>query len=297
MQISVVIPTYNRANLLRAALQSVLSQTHLPREIVVVDDGSTDDTTAVVTELAHQAAARQVEILYLPGPHLNRRGEARNRGFAATNSSLVAFLDSDDLWEPQKLERQVTAFAKSPDVGFSFCNVQRFDQTGPVGDVCLSPSADYNGHILSDLLEEPLAVSSSLVVARDAFERVGGFAELRTNEDYELSLRLAYHYPASYIPQPLVLMREHEGRTSRNLGELPLLDYIDLMTAFLAAHPDLPSQTKARGKRGITNVHYKLARLYLERGDKPTARRHALALAKLRPWDRRILDFGSAILD
>ena len=87
--VSVVIPTYNRADLLRAALESVQAQTVPVREIVVVDDGSTDHTAAVV----HELTAAGAPILYVPLPHLNQRGAARNRGAAATTSPLIAFLE------------------------------------------------------------------------------------------------------------------------------------------------------------------------------------------------------------
>ena len=127
--VSVVIPTYNRAELLRAALESVQAQTVPVREIVVVDDGSTDHTAAVV----HELTAAGAPILYVPLPHLNQRGAARNRGAAATTSPLIAFLDSDDLWLPRRIERQLDAWARAPAAGFAFCNVQRFDEQGLIG--------------------------------------------------------------------------------------------------------------------------------------------------------------------
>ena len=111
---------------------------------------------------------------------------------------------------------------------------------------------------------------------------------MRANEDYELTLRLALTATtASYVPEVLVHMREHAGRTSRIQRELPLLDYVRLVEQFLAAHPELPPQTRAQGRRGLANVHFKLARLYLEYGDRAAARRHLWAFGRLRPWDRR----------
>src|SRR5436305_9869201 len=91
--VSVVIPTYNRAALLREALASVLAQTLPAREIAVVDDGSTDETAALVAELTTAGAP----IVYLPGSHENRRGPARNWGAAATTAPYIAFLDADDM--------------------------------------------------------------------------------------------------------------------------------------------------------------------------------------------------------
>jgi glycosyltransferase involved in cell wall biosynthesis len=284
-QVSVVIPTYNRADLLRAALESVLLQTLPVGEIVVVDDGSTDHTADVVRAFAMSGAP----VIYLHGPHANSRGEARNRGVAASNGSLVAFLDSDDLWKPERLQRQLAAWERSPEAGFAFCNVQRFDESGPLGVACLHPAADFNGHVLGAVLTEPRAVSSTLIVKREVFERVGGFADLRMNEDYELSLRLAADYTASYVPEVLVMMREHPGRTSRSASEVPLLDYVRIVEGFLAKRSDLPAPMREAGRRGLANVHYKLGRFYLGEGERRRARDHLTEVLRLRPLDRRAL--------
>ncbi len=282
--VSVIIPTYNRADLLEAALDSVLTQTVPAHEIVVVDDGSTDHTPAVV----HALISAGAPIIYLPLPHLNQRGAARNQGARASSAPLIAFLDSDDLWLPHRLERQLAAWAQAPGAGFAFCNVQRFDEAGLIGPLpCLPPGADYNGAILDRILLDPLAISSTLIIRRTLFEQVGGFAPVRANEDYELTLRLASQARASYVPQVLVHMREHAGRTSRAQREMPLLDYVGIVIRFLADHPTLPAATQAQGRQGIANVHFKLARLYLEEGDRAAARRHLWALGRLRPLDRR----------
>ena len=286
-QVSVIVPTYNRAKLLRAALESVLEQTVPVGEVVVVDDGSTDDTASAVGELT--ANPKGVSFVYLRGEHTNRRAEARNRGVAAASGELLAFLDSDDLWKPGRIERQLEALARNPESGFAFCNVQRFDENGPIDPPCLAPTADYNGRILGELLEEPLAVSSTLLVRREAFDAVGGFREMRMNEDYELTLRLAANYAASYVPETLVLMREHPGRVSRTDREMPLLDYISIVGGFLAERPELPPQVRARGRRGLANVRLKLARLYMEEGKRDAAREQVMAAMRLRPWDRRAL--------
>jgi glycosyltransferase involved in cell wall biosynthesis len=290
-EISVVIPTYNRAELLRAALDSVLAQTVLPKEIVIVDDGSTDHTAKVVARAEERAKRNgdRPSVVYLRGPHANRRGEARNRGADATTAPLIAFLDSDDLWKPERIERQLEVLARAPDGGFAFCNVQRFDENGPVGEICLPPNRDFNGYILGDILDEPRAISSTLIVRREAFEHVGKFREMRANEDYELTLRLAAEYKASYVPEVLVLMREHGGRTSRIQREMPLLDSLHIIEEFLEQRPNLLPDIKARGRKTLANIHLKLARISLESGDHRVARRHLWAMLRLRPWDRRVL--------
>ncbi|MDQ3929046.1 MAG: glycosyltransferase family 2 protein [Chloroflexota bacterium] len=283
--VCVVVPTYNRAGMLREALGSIMSQTVTPAEVVVVDDGSTDETPHVVREFEGGASA--VTLLQLP--HSNRRGPMRNVGIAAGTSPIVAFLDSDDLWKPTRLERQLEAWARAPEAGFAFCNCYRFDETGLLEPPCLPPAARWEGYILGDVLEEPVAGGSTLMVRREALDQVGGFRDLRMNEDYELTLRLAARYPASYVPEPLVLVREHAGRTTLARPETPLLDYLRIVRGFLEAHPELPGYARARARKGMANVHYKLASRYLELGKRGAAGRHLWAMARLKPLDRRAL--------
>lgn len=287
-EVGVVIPTYNRADLLKAALESVLAQSTPPAQIIVVDDGSTDHTTEVVADISAKAAGI-CDVRILEGKHENRRGEARNRGVAATSTPIVAFLDSDDIWKPERLERQLEIWRRDPHAEYAFCNVQYFNDAGLVGVECLPAGRDFSGNILGDVLEEPRAVSSTLLVKRDAFERVGGFRDIRMNEDYELTLRLAAEYRASYVPEVLVLMREHTGRTSRQGRELPLVDSIEMIEAFMSAHPALPEDTPRKGRDSLANMHYKLAQLYTELGEHKEARTHLMTFVRMRPTDRRTL--------
>lgn len=288
--ISVVIPTYNRAELLRATLQSVLSQTVLPKEIVVVDDGSTDHTAQVVQQTRVEANG-STDVIFLPGPHVNRRSQARNTGAHTTTTPLIAFLDSDDIWKKDRIEKQLTALERAPDAGFAFCNIQRFDEsTGFLSPSCLPLERDFNGHILGDILEEPRAVSSTLVVRREAFDKLGGFREIRANEDYEFTLRLALYYQASYVPEVLVLMREHSGRTSRIQESIPLHDTIQVLNEFLDTYSaQIPPAARAKARQSLANINYKLARLHTEEGNHDVARRYLRALVRLRPWDRRTI--------
>ncbi|HEY0071147.1 MAG TPA: glycosyltransferase family 2 protein, partial [Chloroflexia bacterium] len=279
----VIIPTYNRAGMLPAALDSVMSQTVMAAEVVVVDDGSTDETPDVVREFSGAG----LNVTYLRLPHTNRRGPMRNTGVAACTSPIVTFLDSDDLWGPARLERQLEEWARSPDAEFAFCNARRFNEGGIIGSPWLPTGVRLSGYILGDVLEEPVAGGSTVMVTRRAFERVGGFHDLRLNEDYELTLRLAARYKASYVPAPLVLVREHAGRTTLAGRDLPMLDYLRIVRGFLAANPQLPDRVKARGRIGMANVHYKLYRLYLELGDRRSATRHLWAMSRLKPLDRR----------
>jgi glycosyltransferase involved in cell wall biosynthesis len=284
-RVSVVIPTYNRAAMLREALQSVVTQTVPVHDIAVVDDGSTDNTAEVVDNFLRSGA----RIKYIREPHRDRLGEARNRGVAATEGEWIAFLDSDDIWLSNRIEQQLAALKDVPDAAIAFCNVQRFTQSGDMGDPFLDPSRDLRGWVTGDLLEEPVALPSALMVRRDAFNELGGFAERPINEDYELTLHLSIRYPASYVSDVLVRMRAHEGSRSLARQMAANIEYLRIVYSFLAVQTGLPAAVKARGKLGLANVHFKLAHLYRRRGDERSARIHARAFLRLRPLDRRAM--------
>jgi GT2 family glycosyltransferase len=176
-----------------------------------------------------------------------------------------------------------------PDARFAFCNVQRFDENNsPIGNgPYLSPSADYNGHIVGYILEEPVVVPSALMVRRDAFKHLGGFSGRQINEDYELIVKLAAECRACYVPEALALHRAHGGSRSLAQQRAAMLEYLDIVQSFLSEHPNLPLDVRARGRRGLANVHLKLARFYIEAGDRQAARRHLCSVVRIRPWDRR----------
>lgn len=187
--VSVVIPTWNRATLLRRALDSVLAQTVQPAEIVVVDDGSTDDTAAVVASYG-----ARVRLLRQANAGV---AAARNAGIAAARHELIAFLDSDDWWRERYLERVLPPLA-DPDVICCFANrtwtsrmhVDRFAQLGLVlpQDPCVfaEPAA-----VLTLARGSPLS-GSSCVYHKAALAAVGGFRPLRVYEDLCLDFRLAF---------------------------------------------------------------------------------------------------------
>jgi glycosyltransferase involved in cell wall biosynthesis len=137
--VSVIIPTYNRAELISQAIDSVLAQTVPAHEIIVADDGSTDDTAAVV-------AAYGDRVRYLALPHRGQPAATRNAGIRAATGVLLAFLDSDDLFLPDKLARQIAALAQTPAAGVVYSNGLYFRTTpdAPVGGCsmgCLRPPA------------------------------------------------------------------------------------------------------------------------------------------------------------
>ncbi len=213
--VSVIIPTYNRASFLKEALASVFSQTYRPLEVIVVDDGSTDETPRVVSGLP---------IRYVRGP---RRGvaAARNRGIRLSCGDFLAFLDSDDLWLPEKIARQVDFFAKHPEavaVQPEEIWIRRGRRVNP-----RKHHAKEGGFIFHRCVELCVVSPSGVMLRRRVLEEIGLFDEtFPACEDYELWLRLSSRYPVHLISEPLLVKR---GGHADQLSRQPGLDWYRLL--------------------------------------------------------------------
>lgn len=199
--ISVIIPTWNRAHTIEAAILSVLQQTLPVHEVLICDDGSSDDTRQRIEAMA----ARDPRVIWLPGPRGGRPAIPRNRGIAAARGEWIAFLDSDDTWLPRKLERQL-AEAAAHKVDAVCCNTWRV-VPGSDARTLLLPDTDLRltGR---DLLCRNLVQCSSVVLRRRLFEQAVGFPEstqLKVGEDYAFWLRIAAQTDFAYMAEPLMV--------------------------------------------------------------------------------------------
>ena len=204
-QVSVVIPSYNRATLLPRAITSVLAQTFSDLECIVVDDGSTDQTTQVVAGFQDP----RLRMVRLPGNGGYSR--ANNIGIRLARGELIAFLDSDDEWQPEKLERQMARLRECGDPGATVVYCRCTVRDALSGRIWRRPHMVYEGDVFRRLLEgwHPTTPSLLLVDRRSLLE-VGGFSEsLPCAQDYDLWLRLA---EASYrfVATDEVLVIKHE---------------------------------------------------------------------------------------
>jgi Glycosyl transferase family 2 len=215
MTVSVVIPTYNRAHSVVDAVASVLAQSFEDLELIVVDDGSTDDTGDRI------GAVRDPRLSYVRAGHAGVSA-ARNLGVRLTKGELLAFLDSDDLWRRDKLSREVALLTRRPDIDAVFSDLEKrhgdrvypsFMRETAVFSARLGGESYPDGLLLSVremylcLLEEVPIKPSALVVRRAAFERVGGFDEEWTSsEDWELLLRLSRRHRFAYLDVPLTVL-------------------------------------------------------------------------------------------
>ena len=202
--VSVIIPTHNRADLLPETIKSVLAQTYNNIEIVVVDNGSTDNTGEVIAKM-NVAALRYYRQENSGGP-----AGPRNNGFKHSSGEYIAFLDSDDIWLPDKIKRQVEILENNSRVGLVFCQCKFFGEG--YHENKLYPSKAFSGNIFEKLILGNFVPTVSVLCRREALEQIGVFDEnpnLRAFEDYELWIRIAYKFQFHYINEPLCLFRVH----------------------------------------------------------------------------------------
>jgi glycosyltransferase involved in cell wall biosynthesis len=208
--VSVIVPAFNVAVYIGAALDSALAQTYRDFEIVVVDDGSTDETAAIV--VSRQAQDNRIRLVRQPNGGLS---SARNPALTAARGEFLALLDGDDLWHPRFLEEQLAIFGRRDDVSLVTGNA--FFLGGPHDGEPVRPVPDKRTEpTLASILDDEEAVFIMTVFRRHVFETVGGFDEnLRTNEDYDFWLRAAAAgFRFARNDQPLGVYRRREGSLS-----------------------------------------------------------------------------------
>ena len=268
--ISIVVPTYNSARFLPTALASVLAQTSRDYEVLVVDDGSTDDTRAVV-----EAIGGPVKYLHQAnqGP-----AAARNTGIEAARGGLVCFLDADDSWKPEKLAVQVEFMSRHPSVGLVFADEEEFDERG-VQCASLVSTSRFHAELAAapvidqayrKLLEENFIPTSMVMVRRSCFQRTGLFdQQLRGPEDRDMWSRVAVHFPIAFVPAVLGRKRAVAASVSRDV-ETTLRSRIRLWTKARTLFPELTPATMVNALLAQTYVH--LGFVLLHKGQPREAR-------------------------
>lgn len=205
-----IIPTYNRRELVQRAIDTVLTQTRPVQEILVVDDGSTDGTGDALA----RAFGERIRYVYRPNGGVS---SARNHGLSLARGRYLALLDSDDEWLPRKTELQVEWLEARPEFGMVLCDVMRMNpERVDVERFSRREQIPHDGHVLKWVMLNPSLVPASVMMRREVFETVGGFDEtLPTGEDLEFHLRVAARWPIGVVEEPLVrAMRGHDGLSS-----------------------------------------------------------------------------------
>lgn len=230
--VSVIVPSYNTAKYLPDAIDSILRQTYQNFEIIVVDDGSTDDTRDVM-----KAYAGNPKVIYI---HQENRGEsgARNTGIRAARGELIALCDADDMWMPRKLEVQVPCFRDQPEVGVVYTNTVHVDSDN--NELPTYRTTRHNGRITRKLFGENFVTGSTSMFRRECFDVEMYDETFKTCADYDLSLRLSVHFDFYYLDEITYRYRFWPGQVSNARNQLRFHDdSLRMREKFLARYPDL----------------------------------------------------------
>lgn len=279
--VSIVIPAYNAAVFIERTLASALAQTHSRLEILVVDDGSTDRTV----DLVEAAARRDPRIRLFRRPR-GGVAQARNFAIAEARGTLIAPLDADDLWHPDKLAEQVAALRQAgSSVGLVYCWSVGIDENDSVTvpDLCQSSAA---GRVVPQMIECNLAGNASTpLIRRACLEAAGGYdpslqaAGAQGTEDWKLYLALADRCDFAVVPRPLVGYRRSSTSMSANVAAMERS--LDLLRAwFMAKWPELP---RRHLRRHLFFANQYLASLALEQQAFGLALRYQLRACRARP--------------
>lgn len=199
-KVSVILPTYNRAYCLERSVRSVLSQTYQNLELIIVDDGSTDNTATLI------AGMKDERIRYVPTKLNQGASAARNYGLQYVTGDFIAFQDSDDYWRPEKLRLQMQKM-ECEQAGFCYHKVQYDFGDGQIAILPQEniPIEKKSGDIYAQLLYENMVDCPALLVRRECIEEIGGFdSELKALEDYDLALRLGNAFRAAFVDCVLI---------------------------------------------------------------------------------------------
>ncbi len=220
-RVSVVMAAYNYGQYIAQAIQSVVEQTYVDWELIVVDDGSTDDTREVVARFLGDSR------IHYHWQENRGQPQTKNTGINLSRGSLIAFLDADDAWLPTKLEKQAALFDDDSRLGVAYTGRSFMD---PVGTVTgREDRVMVRGDVLHEALLRTIPPFSSSMVRREVFDKVGLFDEtIPLAIDYELWLRVALEYRFDYVDEPLLLYRTGHANLSRRSVERRqlVLDYI-----------------------------------------------------------------------
>lgn len=264
--VSVIIPTYNRARFLKVAIESALAQTHKDLEIIVVDDGSTDNTAELLRPYF-------LKITYI---RQNSAGPAaaRNRALGIARGDYIAFLDSDDIWHPEKIEHQLEAFMQNPAIGACHTNADLIDENENIVAIL----AEDEGYIQSGMVLKAILMwrcrifLSSLMVTRECLRQAGDFdVSLRTGEDWHFIVRCARRYPFGYLTEKLLLRRAHPASLTSNAyaSDENNTTFLSLRKA-LDILPEIDGPTR---RRAFEIRYYHYGYINFRRRNYPLARR------------------------
>lgn len=280
--ISIVVPTYNCSRFVAQAVESALAQTYSPIEVIVVDDGSTDDTREKLEPFQSRIRYR-----YQTNGGVST---ARNRGIKEARGELIAFLDADDVWLPEKLMKQWESLQAQPECPLIHTDIYHLQE--PAGERIRAQDQRERlvGSCYLQLFWRNAITTSSVLVRRSCLEEVGLFdEEIRgaSTEDKDLWLRIARSHPFAYIGEPLVVYRLHETNGTGQQCKMAEDEHFVLAKA-LKSDPDLQfTLGRNRVRRWMSDLAFQAGYGNIDRGDLRRARKYFRAAIAQGPMSPR----------
>jgi len=269
--VSIIIPAYNKSQLTVKTVESVLSQTYQPIEIIVVDDGSKDDTREQLLRYADK-----IQYVYKEN---GGACSARNLGFKLSQGDYIGFLDCDDVYHPEKVQLSFNYLREHPDCGWVHTAVDFIDEDGVIVGGCDNLQSRHQGRIAQHLILRNFICNSTPLIRRACLKKTGVFDEtIFTPADWDLWLRLSEAYQVGYIPRRLTQYRVSQSYIFKNL-QLAYQEEKQVMEKFFAAYPKyLCLQRRARA-----NMHLRFAQCYLLKDDLLRVKEEFLSCLKFFP--------------
>jgi len=279
-KVSIIIPAYNKAALTVKTVESVLGQTYKNIEVIVVDDGSTDNTRQCL--IYH---FDRIRYLYKEN---GGACSARNEGIRSSSGEYIGFLDCDDIYLPAKVERCVRYLEEHPDYGFVHTAAYFINDDGDAVSKYSHPQSRHTGRIYKRLLNRNFICNSTVIVRRDCFVKVGGFDEsVFTPADWDMWLRLSEKYPLGYVNQPLTRYRVSGSYIFNNL-DLAEKEELQIINKAFRRSPGIKKHIRSRI---LSNIYRRFAMNYFLNNEIDKTRQRFKAA-----FSNNILDFKTIAL-
>jgi glycosyltransferase involved in cell wall biosynthesis len=281
-KVSVILPCYNGTRWLSRAIESVLSQMYENFELVIVDDGSTDSSSAIITPYLSDNRVRYV--------YHNHGGfsAALNKGIAESNGDLIGFIGQDDLWTPNKLLFQIEYIKKHPGIDLVHSDYYVINSEERILRVVRGNSfKNYSKEqIIMHLFLNNSIGFETVLINRNCFNKIGVFDEgMAGFSDHEMWLRVAGFFKIGYVDKPLVKKRQHDRQLSKVKIESMLDDEFRMVKRMIACYPFL----RKLEHRKLASLFYERGIVLLKKGKTPEAKRELHKAIKWMPWNLKAI--------
>ncbi len=264
--VSVIMNCLNCSEYLPEAIDSVFAQTYTNWEIVFWDNASTDNSAEI-------AKSYGGKLRYFRSDKTYPLGEARNLAIEQARGRRIAFLDCDDIWLPEKLEKHLKLLEKKPQVALVFSDCYIINSAGNILKRSFDRSRPYRGRIFSELFIENFIPLLTVVIRKKVFEKMKGFdPRFRIAQDWDLFLRLAESFEIDFIDLPLAKYRTHQANFSKNV-DVAMHEVLEIVDYWLNKRPELKITLRKKLKEKITAIHCRLGYFHLRNNQMNKARR------------------------